>query len=636
MDPFRRTSACRRRHAAVGAVLAGAALLGALGVPTPTRARAPAPTERQSGESQAANEEMAFAIPRVSPPGGRWGGVGLPQPLSPADVARIRRILALQDAPGSSGHGLVEADTLIGQLDDRALLGDILAARYLAPAARPTASALGDWLKRYPDQYEAPEIWAALRRVSPAHAALVRPPAAPALGDQLAGTVAPEEADPATTTYTQAPGLDARVASLAASGHAEAALRLIGADRGIPVVYGAVLRAAVARALFTQGRAAGALATGRDAAHRSNGKVGEASFVAGLAAWQLGRTAEAAALFEDATRAGLIAESQRAGAAFWAARAHLALGDLGGYRPWMLRAAAFKRTFYGMLAARRLGIGGWTPSVDDVGDEVLGEADVEALAALPDGRRAFALLQVGEKGRAEMTLRHLWPTVAGDRALCRSIMLVAVAADLPDLGSEVASILQAEDGRPRDLARFPLPVLRPAGGFTLDPALVYALTRVESDFDPHAVSGEGAHGLMQIEPATAGYVVGHPDRFTAEPARLENPSVNLEIGQRYVETLAASGHVEGDLIRLLASYNAGPNKVAGWNMPEEGEGDPLLVMEQIPNGETRNFTHRALSYLWIYAARLGLPSPSLDALAADIWPSFAPEMAMAGERVTIH
>ncbi len=633
MDPLRHNPPGRRRHVAVGAVLAGAALLGSLGAPL-ARARAPAPTEPQSGESQAANEEMAFAIPRVSPPGGRWGGVGLPKTLSPADVARIRRIFSIQGAPGASKPVVAEAETLIGQLDDRSLLGDILAARYLAPSARPTASALGDWLKRYPDRYEAPDIWTALRRISPERAASLRPPAAPALGDELASTVAPEEADPATTTYAPVPALDARVAFLAGGGHADAALRLIGADRTIPATYGAVLRAAVARALFTEGRAAEALATGRDAAPRSNGKVGEASFVAGLGAWQLGRIPEAASLFEDATRAGLIAESQRAGAAFWAARAHLALGDLGGYRPWMVRAAAFKRTFYGMLAARRLGLGGWTPTVDDVGDEVLGEADVEALAALPDGRRAFALLQVGEKTRAEMTLRHLWPTVSGDRALCRSIMLVALAADLPDLGSEIASILEVEDGRPRDLARFPLPVLKPAGGFTVDPALVYALTRVESDFDPHAVSGEGAHGLMQIEPVTADYVVGRPDRFTASPARLENPSVNLQIGQRYVETLAASGHVEGDLIRLLASYNAGPNKVAGWNLPEEG--DPLLVMERIPNDETRDFTHRALSYLWIYAARLGLPSPSLDALAADIWPSFAPEIAIAGERVTLH
>ena len=75
-----------------------------------------------------------------------------------------------------------------------------------------------------------------------------------------------------------------------------------------------------------------------------------------------------------------------------------------------------------------------------------------------------------------------------------------------------------------------------------------------------------------------------------------------------------------------------PNRVADWTQGA----DPLLFMESIPNEETRGFVHRALTYLWIYGAQLGLPSPSLDALAADIWPSYAPEVALAGSRVTIH
>ncbi len=211
-------------------------------------------------------------------------------------------------------------------------------------------------------------------------------------------------------------------------------------------------------------------------------------------------------------------------------------------------------------------------------------------------------------------------------------MLVAQAAGLTDLASQIASILQAEDGQPHDSARFPVPRLRPLGGFSVDPALVYALTRLESNFDPEAVSGVGAHGLMQLMPATAGYVTGHPDRFTSAPSRLANPSVNLELGQRYVDYLAGNSNVEGDLIKLLASYNAGPNRVAGWTP----QSDPLLFMEAIPNEETRGFVHRALTYLWIYGRQLGLPSPSLDALAADVWPSYASEVALAGAKVVVH
>ena len=48
-----------------------------------------------------------------------------------------------------------------------------------------------------------------------------------------------------------------------------------------------------------------------------------------------------------------------------------------------------------------------------------------------------------------------------------------------------------------------VPRLRPAGGFSVDPALVYALTRLESNFDPAAISPAGARGLMQIMPDSA-------------------------------------------------------------------------------------------------------------------------------------
>ncbi len=583
-------------------------------------------------------EELAFAVPRVAPEGGHWGGVGLPQPLSSADATRLRGVFALQ-ADGDPAR----ADAMLRHVDDRVLLGDVLADRYLAPGARPTAGQLSAWLKTYGDLADAPAIHAALLHATPAGGAVAPLPAAVLLKPGVSDAPTPEEEDPATTTFTPDPALDAAVRTLAGAGHADLALRRITAAR-IPVIYGAALRAEVARILFGQGRDVQALYVARDAASRAGGRVGAASYVWGLAAWRLGRTADAAAAFESASRAPLIAASARAGAAFWAARAHLTLGDVGGYRPWMLRAAAAKRTFYGQLAARRLGLAGWTPDISAVGEETLGEADVEAVLAMPAGKRVFALLQVGQTGRAEAALRHDWQRIGGDLALCRSVMLVAQEAGLADLASQIASILQEEDGRPHDAARFPTPALHPAGGFAIDPALLYALTRLESNFDPSAVSDEGARGLMQLMPVTAGVVIGQPARFTAAPRRLHEPGVNLALGQRYVDMLAANSHVEGDLIRLLASYNAGPNRITDWDPASTAisvagraeDGDPLLWMESIPNDETRGFVHRALTYLWIYAARLGLPAPSLDALAADVRPSYAQELALAGSPVTLH
>ena len=86
--------------------------------------------------------------------------------------------------------------------------------------------------------------------------------------------------------------------------------------------------------------------------------------------------------------------------------------------------------------------------------------------------------------------------------------------------------------------------------------------------------------------------------------------------------LAGQEQIDGDLIRVLASYNAGPSSFARWGGAVRDEGDPLLFIEAIPLSETRAFVQHALAYTWIYAARLHLPTPSLDQMAAGAFPRF--------------
>jgi soluble lytic murein transglycosylase len=73
---------------------------------------------------------------------------------------------------------------------------------------------------------------------------------------------------------------------------------------------------------------------------------------------------------------------------------------------------------------------------------------------------------------------------------------------------------------------------------------------------------------------------------------------------------------------MLATYNSGIGSFARWNAEMRDHGDPLLYIEAIPNQETRTFVRRALAYTWLYAARLGLPAPSLDDLAGGEFPRF--------------
>ena len=576
----------------------------------------------------AAGEETAFVNPRVVPGSGAGlDGAALPEPLAPSDAARLRHIFLLQ----SSGH-VAEASAALSGVADPLLNGHVLAQRYLGRHVQPSAAELAAWLAQYPDHPDAPAIHALLSQRL--HASLDRTnldrisvAAAATFGD---GRLEPEPPNAAPLEEDQPTGahlsrnllLDRTVHERARTGHVDSALDLVRRTRGLSELYNGQLRAEVAQVLFTQGQDAEALNTAQDAMHRTSGSVGLAGYVGGLAAWRLGRPEEAQSLFEAANRAALAPPALRSGAAFWAARAHVRNHDSLGATAWLQQAAQSRHTFYGLLARRTLRMN----DNPQGGRETLGAADVDALMAEPYGRRAFALLQVGQPRRAEAELRCLWPHVAGNPALSGAVLRVAEAGGLMDLAAQIAGLIEISEGRPYDAARFPIPALRPASGFRMDPAMVYALARLESNFDPDAVSGAGARGLMQVMPVTASYITGAASAGDYA-RRLYDPATNLDIGQSYVLYLAGMTGVQGNLIRLLGSYNAGPTSFARMADSIPSSDDPLLFIESIPNDETRAFVPRALTYAWIYAARLHLPAQSLDQLAAGAWPSFSVQPA---------
>ena len=540
------------------------------------------------------------------------GGVaGLPQPLAPSDAARLVRIFDLQ-ARGDVAAAALEAE----RLDDRRLMSHVLADRWLrAPQSAPAASVLA-WLADFPDHPDAGALYALLRRRMP-HGGPAAPEAVPDLL-ALAAAIAPEDQAPPTPPIARNPALERVVRAKARDGDVTGALLAIAHARGLAPGAAALLQGDVALILFQSGRDQDALTMARDAARGAEGHGGPA-FVAGLAAFAAGQPEAAIAYFEITARAELAPASLRAAGAYWTARASIRARRPGQHIAWLLQAAQEPRTFYGLLARRALGL---APGFAWEG-EVAGEAETNALAETAGGWRALALLQIGQRDRAEAELRRLWAIGAGNPALGRAMLVVASTANMPALASQLAQVVQGSDGRPRDFARFPVPRLEPSGGFRVDPSLIYALARQESNFDPSAVSGAGARGLMQIMPATAAYILGDPSlRGRGGRQRLHDPAFSLEVGQRYLHHLSGLDSVDGDLIRMLAAYNAGPGNLARWMPPGRHQNDPLLFIESIPVGETRAFVQRVLAYSWIYASRLGLPSPSLDQLAAGHFPRF--------------
>lgn len=533
-------------------------------------------------------------------------------PLTAADTALLQNIFALHASKDWAAAAMVTA-----QLADRRLEGHILADRWLNPAApRPDQEALRDWLTRFADHPDAPAIHALLRRTAPRGASLPGAPAQESLPEDAGA--APEEREAPEQGFVRNPALDRSLRDLVREGNVEVALRQMEATRGMTLPYATALRADFALILFRRGEDERAFDLAAVAARSRADPSGRAAFAAGLAAWGLGHFEIAFPYFEVAARASGASAASRSAAAYWASRAAIRARHPGMHVPWLLQAAQEPRTFYGLMARRALGL---TPGFAWHAEAGGGEGMAE-LMETAGGWRAVALLQIGQTARAEAELRALWPLARGNLPLLRAMLALASQGGLTHLSAQLAELAQIADGRPRDLARFPLPRLNPAQGFRVEPALLYALARQESNFDSSAVSRAGARGLLQVMPATAAYLANDPSFMGDGAERLHNPGLSLELGQRYLHYLARSEAVGGDLIRLLAAYNAGPGNLAKWLPTTRHRDDALLFVEAIPFDETRAHVQRVLAYSWIYASRLGLPAPSLDQLVQGEFPRF--------------
>ena len=102
----------------------------------------------------------------------------------------------------------------------------------------------------------------------------------------------------------------------------------------------------------------------------------------------------------------------------------------------------------------------------------------------------------------------------------------------------------------------------------LDPYLVAAVIRIESDWDPQAVSHAGAQGLMQLMPATAQDMVrkGLVDGSKYSSDDLLDPDTNIEFGCAYLSYLLS--YFNGSTDKAIAAYNGGMGNVDDWTQEE--------------------------------------------------------------------
>ena len=126
-----------------------------------------------------------------------------------------------------------------------------------------------------------------------------------------------------------------------------------------------------------------------------------------------------------------------------------------------------------------------------------------------------------------------------------------------------------------------------------EPNMIYAIIKAESDFDPDAVSHEGAIGLMQVLPDTYRFDIRYNIGLTEEASALYEPEINIQSGIYY---FAKWYRYFGTSVEALAAYNGGIGNVKTWR--EYGYVDEygILDVEQIPFEETRQYVKRVLQY----------------------------------------
>ena len=339
---------------------------------------------------------------------------------------------------------------------------------------------------------------------------------------------------------------------------------------------------------------------------------------AGLQAWKSGHKDVAAKLFSTMSSQYQMSPWMESAAAYWAFRSFSAIGKQDEATTYLKIAAQHPRSFYGILARKQL-----KQDLDlDLKPVELTDSDVLAMVGDQAIRRVVALSQGGFTEMAEKELRLRFPQ--GDDSEKPRLLALAHELGLASVQISMAKQLRSSDHE-LDFARYPLPHWQPEGGFRVDPLLIYSLMRQESGFRPSAVSPGGALGLMQLMPQTASLMQKKTTSgISATATNVSEPIPNITLGQDYVEHLLNNNLVEGNLFYLLAAYNAGPGRLQEWKARLTDNRDPLLFVESIPFGQTRNYVMQVMTNYWIYSELDGSANRSIYAVLQGHWPSYEP------------
>ena len=533
----------------------------------------------------------------------------VPRILSDVDAKLYQQIFILQDKE--------KIDTAIkvqNQIADKLLFNEILYQRYISDTYRTRGKEIEGWMEQYYDMPGAQRM----EKLAKIKKAVVRKARVP---NMISGSESIETAQSENWTAKKYSGDTEKNIN-----QFKRAIR-----SGATKVARGILEYKAFRKSLTEsdfGRLAGRLAY----LYYTNGEMELAKkwgFVSAdekseYGLWTMGliyfkeeNYAESQKYFSQILELKQINNARKTEAAFWAGRAADYAGKRKDAKAYWRIAANYPMAFYGALSATMLG---QQPRYEFFENNITDE-DIDVLSQTKYGKMALALLQIGRKDRAEEYLKYLITSKVSDKVL-HAVNSVASEYSLPRVSIQSASVMKDRgileiDDNIIYSAQYPLPDWEPLGGWSIDRALLLAITKQESNFRTSAKSGAGANGVMQLMPSTA-KKVARANKVDISQIDMNNPEHNMFLGQQYIVDLLAHPNIENSIIKMLVAYNAGMGTMVKFEKSFYTY-DPLLYIESFPAYETRSYIKRVISNLWLYRARLNQPLTSMKELANGNW-----------------
>lgn len=296
-------------------------------------------------------------------------------------------------------------------------------------------------------------------------------------------------------------------------------------------------------------------------------------------------------------------------ALYWQGRAAEAAGELELASERFEAAAGYPTAYYGQLAI--LALGPDAAQLDLPPDPQPSEEARAAFNARPEIQALRLLAEVNADYLFRVFMYHFDDEMQTPE---EQAMLTDIALEYLQIRQAVRA---AKAGRLQGMIlaerAYPMIDLPESAPVSPEAALTYSVIRQETEFDPQAISGAGARGLMQMMPATARQTARQLDLPYSFHWLTDDPNYNLTLGMAHLQEVVTD--YEGSLVMALAAYNAGGHRVRRWvrnyGDPRTDDIDPIDWVESIPFSETRNYVQRIIENLQVYRARLndGLTTP---------------------------